>query len=174
MKVLAFLGNPGNKYNKNRHNAGFIIGKMLADEMGINLNQKQFSSLYGKGKIKQEDVVILFPQTFMNSSGRAVRGAMDYFKLEPDDLIVVHDEIELPFGDVNIKTGGGHKGHNGIRSIGQELGTLEFTRLRIGVGRQTHPDMAVADYVLSDFTGEELGKLSEMFPSISEKISALF
>ena len=172
MKILACLGNPGRKYIKTRHNIGFIIGEFLSKEFSISINKKDFKSKFGTGKIDGMDTCILLPQTYMNSSGIAVRNVMNFYKSEKEDLMVIHDEIELSFGKVNIKSGGGHKGHNGLRSIVQEIGTSEFTRLRFGVGRPENEHISVADYVLSKFLKDELGKVEEYFPEIIELVKS--
>ncbi len=173
MKIIACLGNPGRKYNKNRHNTGFIIGKEITKEFDISLRKKSFHSHYGTGKIDGEDILLLLPATFMNKSGLAVKAALQYYNEDPDNLIVVHDEIELPFGEIRTKFGGGHKGHNGIRSITQELNTADFHRLRVGVGRPSNPAMEVADYLLSNFTKDELKKIEELSPAIIDQIRSI-
>ncbi len=161
MKIIACLGNPGDKYRQNRHNAGFLLGEYLCSHFGITINKKGFSSVYGTGRFHTHDVLFLFPQTFMNLSGQAVSAALSFYKEDASSLIVLHDEIELSFGDIRKKSGGGHKGHNGLRSIIQCAGSAEFQRLRIGVGR---PDVGeVADYVLSDFSRSERDRFPEMF-----------
>ena len=109
----------------------------------------------------------------MNNSGLAVSEAMNYYNADPEDIIAVHDEIELPFGDVKVKSGGGHKGHNGLRSIIKHIGTAEFRRVRIGVGRPDNTNIAVADYLLSDFTPDELSNLIVIAPQISNQIKSL-
>jgi peptidyl-tRNA hydrolase, PTH1 family len=173
MKIIVFLGNPGRKYSKNRHNAGFIIGKLFADNFNIFLKKKDFHSDCGSGKINGSDVFIIFPDTFMNKSGLAVREAMNYYNTNPEDLIAVHDEIELPFGVIKNKFSGGHKGHNGLRSIIQHIGSADFNRVRIGVGRPENQNIEVADYLLSDFTDEELTKMKDLAPQIIHLILSL-
>ena len=173
MKVLACLGNPGRNYALNRHNIGFMIGEQLALDSGISLGGKLFSARSGKGVLAGKDALILLPQTFMNNSGRSVAEALLYYRAEPADLLVVHDEIELPFGDIRTKTGGGHKGHNGLRSIMQHAGTGDFHRLRFGVGRPENPEFPVADYVLSNFSPEERNLLGELIPKAAGLIRAL-
>lgn len=166
MKILACLGNPGKQYARNRHNVGFIAGRFLADMYGITLGEKKFSSVCGSGTVDGEKLLLMLPQTFMNNSGTAVKAAMDYYAAEAGSLIVVHDDIELPFGEVRVKFGGGHKGQNGIRSIIQHIGTADFHRIRIGVGRPPHPEMAVADYLLSNFSAEEMERLEEILAGV--------
>jgi peptidyl-tRNA hydrolase, PTH1 family len=173
MKIVAFLGNPGRKYEKNRHNAGFITGKLAAEQFNIIPKKKEFHCYSGSVKIEGNEILLIFPDTFMNSSGVAVREAMRYYNVNPEDLIAVHDEIELPFGNVKIKFGGGHKGHNGIRSIIQNIDSADFNRIRIGVGRPADSRIKVADYLLSDFSDEELTKIKELAPQIIQSILSL-
>jgi peptidyl-tRNA hydrolase, PTH1 family len=172
MKIIACLGNPGRKYRSNRHNAGALIGARLAESLDIPIREKRFSSECGTGRIGQEPVLMLFPLTFMNNSGTSVREALSFYSVLPPGLLVIHDEIELPFGDCRMKFGGGHKGHNGLRSIIQHAGSADFHRMRFGVGRPGHPDREVADYVLSDFTAEEMRALDEMLPSLKDLVTA--
>ena len=173
MKIIAFLGNPGRKYIKNRHNAGYIIGKIFAKDLNIAIKKKEFHSECGSGKIEGIDTMIIFPNTFMNNSGLAVVEAMKFYNTNPEDLIAVHDEIELPFGEIRTKSGGGHKGHNGIRSIIRHIGSPDFNRVRIGVGRPENPKIEVADYLLSDFTDDELPKIKDLAPQITQEILTL-
>lgn len=173
MHLIACLGNPGKKYRHNRHNVGFIIGELMAAASGISLKAGRSGAIEGKGRIRDYEAVIVMPQTFMNASGTAVKKAMDYLRIEADKLVVIHDEIELPFGEFRTKFGGGHKGHNGLRSIIQETGTADFHRLRFGVGRPPVPEMAVADYVLSDFTTEEMVRVRETAASVIDTIAAI-
>lgn len=173
MIIVAFLGNPGKKYTRTRHNIGFITGEFFARETGVRINKKNFMSECGTGSIEGHDVLLLFPQTFMNLSGQAVKKAMDYYGTEHSGLIAVHDEIELPFGDVRTKTGGGHKGHNGLRSIISETGSADFHRIRFGVGRPENPQMDVADYVLSNFTPEESERINQVLPEVSRLLVSL-
>lgn len=174
MFVVACLGNPGKKYMKNRHNIGFMLGEHLATDFRISLAAASFSSRSGRGAIRNFDVMLVLPQTYMNNSGASVRQAMDFFKVPADRLVAIHDDIELPFGECRAKFGGGHKGHNGIRSIMQEIGTSDFHRIRFGVGRPDHPDKAVADHVLSNFTAEELARIQEMAPTVVDTLVLIF
>jgi PTH1 family peptidyl-tRNA hydrolase len=168
MRIIACLGNPGRSYSKNRHNAGFIIGKDIADHHCVKINRKFKKSIYGIVKFHGEESLLLFPQTYMNASGSAVREAVDFYRLGISNLVVLHDEIELPFGECRLKTGGGHKGHNGLRSIIQEIGGADFRRVRIGVGRPPDNGISVAEYVLSNFTGDELAALKKISDDIIE------
>ncbi|HPS56965.1 MAG TPA: aminoacyl-tRNA hydrolase [Spirochaetota bacterium] len=173
MIILAFLGNPGKKYSHTRHNIGFIAGQFFARETGISINKKNFLSECGTGSVAGHDALLLFPQTFMNLSGQAVKKAMDFYRTEHSGLITVHDEIELPFGEIRTKTGGGHKGHNGLRSIIAETGSADFHRIRFGVGRPENPQMEVADHVLSNFTSEESEKINQVLPEVSKLIISI-
>jgi len=177
MIIVAFLGNPGRKYARTRHNIGFILGEHLASEKGINPKQKQFKALTGKGKIGGKEVLFLFPQTFMNNSGESLLGACSFYKTEASHIIACHDEIEYAFGRVEMKFGGGHRGHNGIRSIIQHVGSPDFYRLRFGVGRPENPELSVADYVLGKFLGEEEKQIDELLPEcfslIEEAVSSM-
>ncbi len=155
MKIIACLGNPEKKYAFNRHNIGFAVGDYLAGKFGVSVNKNSFSSFCGSGKIDGVDVLFLFPQTYMNNSGKAVAAAKEFYHSEISDIIAIHDELEIPFGSVNVKKGGGHKGHNGIRSIASSLGSADFYRLRFGIGRPVNTAMSIADYVLSNFSDEE-------------------
>lgn len=173
MIILAFLGNPGNKYSRTRHNIGFMVGEHFASASGIKVNKKAFSAETGSGRIDGRDAILLFPQTFMNLSGQSVAKAMDFYNTRPGELIVIHDELELPFGEIKVKTGGGHKGHNGLRSIIAEAGTPDFHRIRFGIGRPVNPQMDVADHVLSNFSKEESDKLPELLPAAEELILSI-
>lgn len=165
MKIIAFLGNPGNQYKRNRHNVGFIVGEYFCDTHLINPGQKKFHSFTGTGSVNHSEICVLFPQTYMNNSGQAVVEAVNFYKQKAADVIIVHDEIELPFGKLAVKFGGGHKGQNGLRSITQHLGTADFARLRFGVGRPENPNISVAEYVLGNFFPEEMTRIiDELLP----------
>ena len=171
--VIAGLGNPGKKYLKNRHNAGFLAADYLAAEWGVTFNGKKFSAETAVYKGISGEILLLKPQTYMNRSGDPISAALNFYKVDPDSLIVLHDEIEFPFAKTALKTGGGHKGHNGLRSIIQRTGSSDFYRIRIGVGRPEDDRIPVADYVLSDFTGEENKRLSQVFSNVSGLVNEL-
>ena len=172
MKIIVCLGNPGKNYKKNRHNAGFMAGYWISEKYSISA-KKKFHSLCGISRIQGTEVAFLFPKTFMNKSGTAVNAALQFYNESPEDIIVIHDEIELPFGEIKIKAGGGHKGHNGIRSIVQETGSPDFHRIRIGVGRPQNSNIPVADFLLSNFSKEELKKIEELMPDIEKELLSL-
>jgi peptidyl-tRNA hydrolase, PTH1 family len=173
MKIIACLGNPGEKYRFTRHNIGALAGESLALHYGIQISRKGFSALYGTGKIGIHDIILLFPQTFMNLSGQSVSAALSFYKADENDLIVIHDEIELPFGDIRRKKGGGHKGHNGLRSIMQQIGSPDFQRLRFGVGRPSNEHIQVADHVLSEFSSDEKSRLESLYIRVREDIEGM-
>ena len=152
--LVAGLGNPGRKYELTRHNMGFRVADRLASELGGSWRGK-FSGRVCEVRDGDTRLVLLEPETMMNDSGRSVAAAMRFYKLEPAALIVVHDEIDLTLGDIRVKTGGGLAGHNGLRSIVDHLGTPDFTRVRIGVGRPERGDpRPVVDWVLTPFEPE--------------------
>ena len=173
MIILAFLGNPGSKYSRTRHNIGFMTGEYFAGSSGIKVSKKAFSAETGTGRVNGRDLLLLFPQTFMNESGKSVAKAMDFHDVKHSGLIVVHDELELPFGEIKTKFGGGHKGHNGLRSIIAETGSADFHRVRFGIGRPANPQMEVADHVLSSFSREEVEALQKLIPRAVELILSI-
>ncbi len=167
MFLVVGLGNPGKKYEKNRHNVGFMVVERLARSHALPDFKEKFSAVWTKGEIAvgggRQPVALLEPQTFMNLSGDSVQPAAAFLKVQPAQVIVVHDELDLPWRDVRLKVGGGHAGHNGLRSIIQRLGTPEFVRVRVGVGRPPPGFRGdVADYVLSDFDAIEKSELPDV------------
>jgi PTH1 family peptidyl-tRNA hydrolase len=170
-QLIVGLGNPGPKYLWTRHNAGFIVLDRFSRQAGIQLTRKSFSGLYGEGNHRGARLLLLEPQTFMNLSGRSVAEALRFHKLTPAELIVIHDDLDIPFGRLKIKEGGGHGGHNGLRSIMQELGTGQFTRLRVGVGRPVRGD--AADYVLTNFSPAEMEALATLVAEAQAALQTL-
>jgi PTH1 family peptidyl-tRNA hydrolase len=157
VKLVAGLGNPGSRYQWTRHNAGFMVLDRLSAMAGIPITKKSFSGSCGEGHWHGNRIILLKPQTFMNLSGRSVAEACRFHKLDLADLIVVHDDLDIPFGRIKMKSGGGYGGHNGLKSLAENLGTGDFMRLRIGIGRPAHGD--AVDYVLSSFAGNEMSDL---------------
>jgi peptidyl-tRNA hydrolase, PTH1 family len=152
--LVAGLGNPGREYAATRHNAGFMVVDELARKLGGSWRAK-FSGDLAEVRLDELRLALLKPQTFMNESGRSVGAAVRFFKVEPESLLVVHDEVDLEPGRLQVRLGGGLAGHNGLRSVAQHVGTPDFARLRIGVGRPERGDpRPVADFVLSEFPPE--------------------
>ncbi|NOZ60768.1 MAG: aminoacyl-tRNA hydrolase [Calditrichaeota bacterium] len=166
IKLVVFLGNPGAEYAKTRHNVGWMIADEFALLSAVNWQQK-FKGLFCQSNVGGSKIYFLKPMTFMNLSGESVQAAMQFFKIKPEEVLVVHDEIELDFGVIGFKKGGGLGGHNGLRSIEKQIGTRDFYRFRIGVSRPAHGN--VASYVLSRFSSEE----QEWLPGLLEKSASL-
>jgi peptidyl-tRNA hydrolase, PTH1 family len=154
MWLIVGLGNPGREYAGNRHNAGFMVADLLAERWGVAGFRAKFGGQVADARVGAERAVLLKPQGFMNCSGQVVAPAVRFFNVEPGNLVVVHDELDLDFGRLKVKVGGGHGGHNGLRSIFADLGTPEFVRVRLGIGRPP-PRMEGADYVLQNFSRAE-------------------
>ena len=154
MYLIAGLGNPGPEYAATRHNAGFMVVDRLAEELGARYWKNEGGALTAKVLYKGQELVLAKPQSFMNTSGGPVKSLMSAYGLKPDQLIVVHDELDIPAGTIRVKLGGGHAGHNGLRSLCDKLGTRDWYRVRIGIGRPPGR-MPVADFVLKSPRGEE-------------------
>ena len=170
-KLIVGLGNPGPQYSWTRHNAGFMVLDRLSRLSGIPVTRKAFSGLAGDGNWEGERVYLLKPQTFMNLSGRSVAEALRFYKLSLADLIVIHDDLDIPFGQVRLKEGGGHGGHNGLRSLAQELGSADYARIRVGIGRPEHGD--VVNYVLANFAKGEMDALLEIVDGALDALAML-
>lgn len=153
--LIVFLGNPGPRYEFTRHNAGFMAAEAMAREKNISINKLRFKALTAQCRIGDRQVLLMKPQTFMNLSGEAVRQAAAFYKIAPEHIIVVSDEISLPIGKLRIRTKGSAGGHNGLKNIIAQLGTQDFPRIRIGVGAPPHPDYDMADWVLSTFKNQD-------------------
>ncbi|MDP8222137.1 MAG: aminoacyl-tRNA hydrolase [Candidatus Lernaella stagnicola] len=155
MRIVCGLGNPGARYRHTRHNVGFEICARLAERMGVSFSQTKFSSDIAQGRVGDGAVLLMKPQTYMNKSGRAVAPVLNYYKLSPADLLVIHDDADLDPGRILIKKGGGTAGHKGLNSIRNLLGNSDFDRLRYGVGRPDDARMDLSDYVLAQVSEEE-------------------
>ncbi|MFM7200874.1 MAG: aminoacyl-tRNA hydrolase [Myxococcota bacterium] len=161
MMLLVGLGNPGFKYESTRHNIGFRVVTRLAEQAGQSISRARFKGLTADATWGQEKVLFLLPQTFMNLSGESVAEAARFFGVEVPSIVVVHDELDIPFGHVRLKKGGGHAGHNGLRSLIDCLGSNDFVRVRVGVGRPPGRQ-PVIDFVLSDFSLYEKSYLDDV------------
>ncbi|MBP9184803.1 MAG: aminoacyl-tRNA hydrolase [Fuscovulum sp.] len=171
MKLWVGLGNPGAKYAGNRHNIGFMALDWIAADHGFSPWKKAHQGQVSEGRLGAEKVVLLKPETFMNLSGQSVRAAVDFWKLTPADITVFHDELDLAPGKCRLKQGGGHAGHNGLRSIHAHLGEA-YGRVRLGIGHPGHKD-AVAGYVLHDFAKADADWLDDLMRGLSDGAPAL-
>ncbi|MFC1621816.1 aminoacyl-tRNA hydrolase [Patescibacteria group bacterium] len=170
MRLIVGLGNPGEKYKKNRHNLGFI----LLDEIS-GLRWHQNNKLVGEVCTISKDPynnVYVKPQTFMNKSGDCVSRALNYYKVNPQDLIVIHDDVDLGFGVVKRQFGSGSAGHKGVESIIDSIKTKDFWRVRVGIGRSQNPNVETDDWVLTNFSNEELEKIKSLLPIVTKHLSA--
>jgi len=161
LKLVVGLGNPGKTYEDTRHNAGFMVADKIARDYSISFNKTKFDATFGRGFIEDVDVLLAKPMAFMNRSGPSLQKLAQYFRIPGEDMLVIHDDIDLAFGRLKIKEKGGHGGHNGIRSIMDAFGGGEFVRLRIGVGRSAAGE-SVTDHVLGKFSAAKSEKLSRI------------
>ncbi|NPC74927.1 aminoacyl-tRNA hydrolase [Corallococcus sp. AB004] len=164
MKLICGLGNPGREYERHRHNVGFMVVDALLSRARAELTQDKFQARVGQGSLGGERILFVEPQTYMNLSGRSVAEAARFYKIEVQDVLVVHDELDLPFGRLQLKAGGGAGGHNGLKSMVQCLGEDAFIRVRVGIGKPEGPNAKerVAGYVLSNFDDGERRQLEEL------------
>jgi PTH1 family peptidyl-tRNA hydrolase len=177
--LVVGLGNPGREHDNQRHNVGFAVVEAFARGIGASAFASKFAGRWARGDLAGRDVAILQPQTYMNGSGDSVQPAALFFKIPSVDVIVVHDEIDLPWQEVRLKLGGGHAGHNGLRSVLERLGTGDFVRVRVGIGRPrppsippdaARPEPTVRDFVLSDFDPAERAALPGIIARAVEAI----
>jgi PTH1 family peptidyl-tRNA hydrolase len=171
MKLIVGLGNPGPKYSRNRHNIGFMALEQIASDHGFGPWKSKHNGVVSEGRFGSERAVLLKPETFMNDSGRSMQSAMKFYKIDAADVIVFHDELDLAPGKVKCKTGGGHAGHNGLRSIHAHIGA-DYDRVRLGIGHPGHKD-AVAGYVLRDFPKADEGWLDDVLRGIGDGVGHL-
>ena len=168
MYIIAGLGNPTREYEKTRHNVGFDTIDVLADRLNTSVDEKKFKGLYGKGIIAGEKVILLKPQTFMNLSGESVREAADFYKVDPEHIIVIYDDISLDVGQLRIRKKGSAGGHNGIKNIILHTGSQNFNRIRVGIDRSKY--IKVVDYVLSRFTKDEQDAINQGIENASDAV----
>lgn len=167
------LGNPGTKYALTRHNIGFMTVDTLARSWGGSLDKTEHKALTLKLKVEDQDIILAKPQTYMNLSGESVVPLMNYYKVSNSQLIVVHDEIDLPFGRLKIQQNRGAGGHNGIKSISEQLGHQDYIRIKMGVGRPSNPRVPVVDFVLQNFSNEEQAGLSDFLNLAGDAIESI-
>lgn len=172
MRLIVGLGNPGTKYSMSRHNLGFMVIDHFSRMLGVNLKAESWcQGIYGKGECQGEPVILLKPMTYMNLSGDSVRKVADYFRLEVQDLLIVVDDIALPFGQMRVREAGSAGGHNGLRSIESCMGSQQYFRLRMGVGGPQ--ERQLTDHVLGVFHGEEREKLASFVEQGAEAVKLL-
>ena len=171
MFLILGLGNPGPRYELTKHNAGFWVVDNLAEKYNIRLDHHKYFSLYGKGEIEGLEVVIAKPMTYMNESGKAAKSLLSAFSLSPEQMLVIHDDIDLPLGKIKKKFKGGDGGQRGIRSTIQFVRTGEFARVRVGIGRPEDKD-DIVEYVLSLFDEEDSGQVNEVIEQAMQTVEA--
>jgi PTH1 family peptidyl-tRNA hydrolase len=171
MQLLVGLGNPGARYEKTRHNVGFLVVDRVAGRLGCPVERKLFGALVGEGAVAGKKVMFVKPQQFMNLSGQAVASIAGFYKVPVADVVVAHDELDLPFTSVKVKIGGGHAGHNGVRDLQRALGN-DFVRVRIGVSRPPG-GWDPADYVLANWTPEETGRLGPILDRAADAMESV-
>lgn len=154
MKCFIGLGNPGKKYTNTRHNIGFLVVDELAKRNQLQLSKHKFKCDYESEMLHQEKVLYVQPQTYMNLSGEGIRPLLDFYKISVEDIVVIYDDLDLPVGKIRLREKGGHGGHNGIRSLIDHLGTKDFKRIRVGIGRPTNAQ-PIVNYVLQPFAKSE-------------------
>ena len=168
--LVVFLGNPGARYEGTRHNAGFLAGDALSRSKGVAINRARFRALTATTEIGGEKVMLMKPQTYMNLSGDAVSQAVKFYKIPPEHVLVVSDEVSLPIGKLRVRAKGSAGGHNGLKSIISCLGTDQFPRIRIGVGAPPHPDYDMADWVLSAFKNQDAEDMAKAASRAAEAV----
>ena len=164
--IVVGLGNPGKQYERTRHNAGFMAIDYVAERVGARIDRVKFSALVGDAAIAGKRVLLLKPQTFMNSSGEAVAAAANFYKIAPEKIIVISDDISLDVGRVRVRRKGSHGGQNGLRSIETCLVSQDYQRIKVGIGAKPHPDYDLADWVLSEFNAKDMQTMKECHPKL--------
>jgi PTH1 family peptidyl-tRNA hydrolase len=167
VRLLVGLGNPGANYERTRHNVGFRVADDAARKLNVSLGETRWNAVLGQGRADGGPVAVMQPQTYMNASGESVGHAARFWKVEPGSMVVVHDDMDLEFGRIQVKVGGGDGGHNGLKSLHQHLGTPDFVRVRFGVGRPP-PMWEGADWVLARFSSEEEEQLQSLVPQAAD------
>lgn len=171
--IVVGLGNPGDRYSRTRHNAGFLAIDRIAEKSGVKIDRVKYKALTAEAMIGGKRVLLMKPQTFMNHSGEAVWEAAKFYKLEPSRVIVLSDDISLDVGRLRIRAKGSAGGHNGLKSINEWLVSEEYPRVKMGVGAKPRPDYDLADWVLSMFTDDEYNKLTASFDTVYEGVELI-
>ncbi|MBN1192670.1 MAG: aminoacyl-tRNA hydrolase [Coriobacteriia bacterium] len=168
-RMVVGLGNPGEEYENTRHNVGFMVVDLLAENLRVSYWKDEAGAKVGLVRFGDDDLVLVKPQTFMNLSGKAVAKLAQTYEVEPRDVVIVHDDLDLPEENVRVKRGGGHGGHNGLRSLAESLGTGDFARVRIGIGRPPGRQDP-SDFVLEPMRREVAERLAEMVPHAAQAV----
>ncbi len=171
--IVAGLGNFGSEYEKTRHNAGFIAIDYIAKKYSLKIDRAKFHALTGEANIGGKRVLLMKPQTYMNLSGTAIAEAANFYKIPPENVIVLHDEISFDAGVMRIRRKGSSGGHNGLKNIIACLGSEEFPRIKIGVGRKPTPEYDLVSWVLGKMPDGDIGRISELLPAISESVELM-
>jgi len=179
MKLIVGLGNPGRQYAYNRHNTGFHVIDTLAERHNVSIKKNAFKSIIGLSEISGDTVLLAKPKTFVNASGKAVAAMMDEFKVKPGDLIIVYDDLDMPLGRIRVRPNGSSGGHNGLKSIIASIGSSDFARVKIGIGRpdegsgERASEEEIVEYVLSDFTRDEMMKMLVAFRNAAAAVETI-
>ena len=171
--LVVGLGNPGDKYENTRHNVGFLTIDRIAEELGVPVQKLKYRALTNTVELGGAKALLMKPVTYMNLSGEAVGEAARFYKISPDHVLVISDDVSLPLGKLRIRKGGSAGGHNGLKNIIQHLGTDQFPRVKVGVGEKPHPDYDMADWVLSKFTGEDLKAITAAIDKAAQAAACL-
>ena len=171
--LVVGLGNPGKEYRLTRHNAGFLCMDAICDRYGATADRSKFKALVGEATVAGTRVLLMRPQTYMNASGEAVAAAVQFYRIAPEHVIVISDDVNLDVGGMRVRGKGSDGGQRGLRSIIDELGSDAFPRIRIGVGKKPHPDYDMKDWVLSNFAPTELEKIRALFPAACDGLEHL-
>ena len=169
-RIVVGLGNPGRKYANTRHNAGWLVLDELAKRSGAPSPRSRFQAEISEVRYKDFRVVMVKPQTYMNESGKSVSQILNWYKVEPVDMLVVVDDLDIPFGRLRMRPGGSPGGHNGLKSINRDIGTTEYPRLRVGIGRPNHPGGQAMGHVLGNFSPDEQAQASQVFGAATDAI----
>lgn len=171
--LVVGLGNPGDKYENTRHNAGFMVVDELAERLHVPVQRLKYEALTNTAEVGGKRILLMKPVTYMNLSGEAVRQAAEFYKIPPERVLVISDDVSLPVGKLRIRKGGSAGGHNGLKSIIAQLGSDRFPRLKIGVGEKPHPDYDMADWVLSKFAGADRQMIEEAMKRAADAVECL-
>ena len=171
--LLVCLGNPGKQYENTRHNIGFLAADALEKRCGVKINKLRYRALTGEVKLAGQRVLVIKPQTYMNLSGEAVKLAGGFYKIPPDHVLVISDDVSLPLGKLRIRAGGSAGGHNGLKNIIAHLGTDQFPRIKVGVGAPAHPEHEMVDWVIGNFTPQERKTVDEAIEKVLDAVECL-